>query len=77
FPHLPSSPDINPIEPLWNDIKHIIRALPHRPNTIPQLISAVKSAWESLDIEQIDKHTKTMSKRVSAIIEAEGSHTRY
>ncbi|TFK20483.1 hypothetical protein FA15DRAFT_546907, partial [Coprinopsis marcescibilis] len=75
--HPPSSPDVNPIEPLWTELKSIICSLPHHPSTVPQLISTVKSAWDALEIPQIDKYTKTMSKRVAAIISTQGSHTKY
>ncbi|TFK24304.1 hypothetical protein FA15DRAFT_592564, partial [Coprinopsis marcescibilis] len=77
FLHPPLSPDVNPIEPLLNDFKAIICTLPRQPTTVPQLISAVKSAWESIDVETINKHTNTMSNHVTAIIAAEGSHTKY
>ena len=27
--HLPSSPDLNPIEPVWHELKKVLHALPH------------------------------------------------
>ena len=54
FPHPPSSPDVNPIEPVWHELKKIIRALPHPPTTIPKLIKAVHTAWDALEILDID-----------------------
>jgi len=77
FPHPPNSPDLNPIEPLWHDLKTIIRAAPHLPTTIPKLIKAIRDAWEKLPISDIDKHIKTMPDRVQAVLAAKGGHTRF
>ena len=59
FPHLPSSPDVNPIEPVRHELKKIIRALPHSPTTVPKLIKAVHDAWDALEIPDIDKYIDT------------------
>ena len=77
FPHPPSSPDINPIEPVWHKLKKIIQALPHPPTTIPKLIKAVHTAWDALEILDIDKYVDTMSDRVQAILEANGDHAKF
>ena len=34
FPHPPSLPDLNPIEPIWHELKTIIHHLPHPPTTL-------------------------------------------
>ena len=72
FPHPPNSPDLNPIEPLWHDLKTIICAAPYLPTTIPKLIKAIRDAWEKLPISDIDKHIKTMPDRVQAVLAAKG-----
>ena len=77
FPHPPNSPDLNPIEPLWHDLKTIIRGAPHLPTTVPKLIKAVQDAWEKLPIADIDKHIKTMPDRVQAVLAAKGGHTHF
>jgi transposase len=56
FPHPPSSPDVNLIEPVWHELKNIIQALPHPPTTVPKLIQAVHEAWDALAIPDIDKY---------------------
>lgn len=73
----PSSPDLNPIEPVWHELKKHIRGLPHPPNTLDELISAVKAAWDSISISDIDMHTYNMIERVQAVTAAKGSHTRF
>ena len=37
----PSSPDVNPIELVWDELKIMRQALPRPPETIPKLIKAV------------------------------------
>ena len=77
FPHPPSSPDLNPIELVWHELKKIIRALSQIPTTVPKLIQAVHNAWEVLAIPDIDKYVDTMPERVQAVLEANGGHTRF
>jgi len=75
--HPPSSPDLNPIEPVWHGLKNTIQSLPHPPSTTNALCEAVKAAWESLPIHDVDKHIISMPERVSAILTACGGHTRF
>jgi hypothetical protein len=81
FTHPPSSPDVYPIEPVWHKLKKLIQALPHSPTTVAKLIQAIHNAWDqawdTLAIPDIDKYIHTMSDRVQAVLEADGSHTRF
>jgi transposase len=77
FPHPSSSPDMNPIEPVWWELKKAIKSLPVLPSSVDQLRQAVVTAWEALDIEHINKHTRSMPDRVQAILSAKGGHTPY
>lgn len=75
--HPACSPDLNPIEPVWHELKSAIRALPHLPNTVEQLKAAVVAAWEGLPIEKVDRHILKMVDRVKAVKKARGKHTKY
>ena len=77
FSHTARSPDLNPIESVWLELKKRLHALPHLPTTVPQLIQTVKSIWEELPISDIDKHVDTMNEQVKAVLEAKGSHTQF
>ena len=75
FPHPPNSPDLNPVEPVLHELKKLFRAQPHLPSSIPQLISDIHDAWDQLPQEDIDKHIRTMPKRVQAVLKAKGGYT--
>jgi hypothetical protein len=73
--HPPNSPDLSPIEPVWHELKKIIRHLQHPPTTVDDLKSAVRAAWDQLDVADIDKYISSMPDRVDAIFRAKGGHT--
>ncbi|PPQ91969.1 hypothetical protein CVT25_004444 [Psilocybe cyanescens] len=73
--HPPNSPDLSPIEPVWHELKKIIRSLPHPPSTLHSLKSAVLAAWDELDIANVNKNIFSMPDRVAAIFHSRGGHT--
>lgn len=77
LPHPPKSPDVNPLENIWHILKDRIRARPHPPTSISELKLAVREAWESITIEEINLHVHSMPKRVEAVFEANGGNTKY
>ncbi|CAA7270967.1 unnamed protein product [Cyclocybe aegerita] len=72
--HPPNSPDLSPIEPIWHELKQIIRRRPHHPTSVEELRLAVIEAWEQIPIECVNKHISEMPDRVAALLEARGSH---
>lgn len=75
--HPANSPDLNPIEPVWHELKKRLRTLRHPPSTLEQLIAVVHAIWEEIPIKDIDKHVAHMCDRVEAVIAAKGGHTRF
>ncbi|THU86672.1 hypothetical protein K435DRAFT_590888, partial [Dendrothele bispora CBS 962.96] len=55
FPHPPSSPDINPIEHVWHELKHGIRDRPHHPTSFSKLAVVVKEVWDGIAVKDVDK----------------------
>jgi len=49
--HPPSSPDLNPIEPVWHDLKTMIRQIQPPPTTLNALKAAIFKMWDKLPIE--------------------------
>ena len=77
FPHPTSSPDINPIEPVWHELKKCVCTLWCSSTTMDELINVVTKIWDELLLEDIDKHINGMSNRVQAVLDAKGGHTHY
>lgn len=75
--HPAKSPDLNPIEPLWNLIKNHVADIPGSGNTLDKLWAALQKVWDELTEEDIEKYTGTMADRVQAVNDAKGWHTHY
>lgn len=75
--HPPNSPDLNPIERVWHELKSALRNLRHPPNTQEQLQAAVHHVWDELPIEDVNKHINWMPDRVEAVLAAHGGHTSF
>jgi transposase len=71
------SPDLNPIEHVWNDVNIRIRAAKTQPQNIEELMIAVKREWEATSTEYIKKLFDSMNSRLRAVIAAKGGYTRY
>lgn len=71
------SPDLNPIEHLWDELKRRIRARLHAPTSIPELIVAVEEEWLNIPQETIANLIRSMPDRMRNVIRARGGHTHY
>lgn len=70
------SPDLNPIEHLWDQLKHDIRELP-QPANLRALADVVVRAWRRIPQRKIQDYVGSMRDRCMAVIAARGGHTRY
>lgn len=77
LPHPPNSPDLNPIEPVWFLLKKRISEMPKSRNSLDELWKAVRLAWDTITVKDINKHTGKMDARVLAVLGAKGLHTRF
>lgn len=71
------SPDINPIEHLWDELKRRLRNGDHQPQSIEELKLRIQQEWDSLPQNCIQKLIQSMPSRLAAIIHARGGATRY
>ena len=71
------SPDINPIEHLWDYLDRQIRLRPQQPHTRQQLSAALLQEWRRIPPAFIRRLTFSMRRRVQACLNANGGHTRY
>ena len=80
IPSLPwpaQSPDINPIEHLWDELERRIRGLKKRPKTEDELFQFLQEEWVKIPLSVLKKLVDSMPKRVVAVREANGNPTRY
>jgi transposase len=79
FFHPANSPDLNPIEPVWADIKRFLRTLPDSVDIsdTETLKAHILMWWDLLPIEWINRYTGTMDRRLNAVKRANGGHTKY
>ncbi len=70
-----NSPDLNPIENLWDIVKRKMRDT--RPNNADELKAAVKETWASIPPQQCHKLITSMPRWIEAVIKAKGAPTKY
>ncbi|CAB4392281.1 unnamed protein product [Rhizophagus irregularis] len=71
------SPDLNPIENLWNHLDRQVRKRRPLPKSKQELISAVQEEWEKITIETIHDLILSLPRHIKAVIKAKGRHTKY
>jgi transposase len=71
------SPDLNPIEHIWDMLGHRIQALELPVQNIRQLEAALHWEWQQLSQQDIQRLTGGMRHRVEAVIQARGGYTQY
>lgn len=72
----PESPDLNPIENLWHELKEDLRARV-KPRTKSELIDGIESFWATVNIDKCCKYIKHLKKVIPKVIELEGAATGY
>lgn len=75
LPWAAQSPDLNPIENLWTDIKNAVSD--QKPTTKSQLWNVVQSAWNNIPIERCQALVDSMPRRCEAVIRNKGQATKY
>lgn len=71
----PYSPDLNPIENVWNDLARRVEAKPA--GSMQQLQDTIADEWAATSVEFLRKLARSMPKRCKAVIDAKGDHTKY
>ncbi len=71
------SPDLNPIEHLWEHLKRRLNAYPNQPSGMLELWERVEKEWKKIPVEVILNLIDGMSRRVVAILAAKGGLTKY
>lgn len=71
----PQSPDINPIENLWNYLDAKVRE--HEISSKTELKSALLEEWEKIPPSFCEKLVQSMPNRLKMIVKNNGLHTKY
>jgi len=71
------SPDINPLEHVWDILQRRICDRPVQPLTKEELTRALIEEWEQIPRHAIRKLICSFNSRCRAVITARGGHTRY
>lgn len=73
--HPPQSPDMNPIENLWDLVE---RAIPvSKRSNLVTFENAILEAWNNISVEICNTYAISMSNRISELYRARGSNTSY
>ena len=70
------SPDMNPIEHLWDYMKRKMREQPPTQNSY-ELFELLTQIWDNISEEHVISLTSSMRRRVTSLLTAAGGHTRY
>ena len=73
----PQSPDLNPIEHLWNDIDRHLRVSEIEIRGKDMLWKQVSKVWNETALEACSKLIETMPERINDVIKAKGGYTRW
>ena len=72
---LPQSPDLNPIENIWDYMETKLEKMPS--TTVSELWETLQEIWRSIPSEVILNLVRSMPRRVQAVLKAKGGHTKY
>lgn len=71
----PQSPDLSPIENVWDLLKSRIAA--KEPRNINELKSCIKDVWENITSEECRKYTLSVPDRIAKMSQRNGGHSGY
>ena len=76
WPAPPESPDMNPIENLWANLKHYIRKH-KKPRNQEQLKQGILEYWSTVTPDMCNRYIDHLYKVVPAVIKASGHASGY
>ena len=70
------SPDCNPIENIWHELKEYIRRVV-KPRTKDQLVQGIQDFWATVDVHKCQKYIRHLRKVLPRVIELKGDATGF
>ena len=71
------SPDINPIENLWDILERRVRKYKSLPTNKNDFFTLLKEEWDSIDESQLVRLVKSMPNRIKTVIKSKGNPTKF
>ncbi|ROL52341.1 Transposable element Tcb2 transposase [Anabarilius grahami] len=69
------SPDLNPIEHLWRDLKMAVHQ--RLPSNLTELERICKEEWQRIPKSRCEKLVASFPKRLMAVLDQKGASTKY
>ena len=73
----PYSPDLTPIEHMWDELDRRVRKRRNPPTTLAQLRNALIDEWNNIPMRTVNALVNSIQRRIRAAMAARGGHTRY
>jgi hypothetical protein len=77
FPHPAQSPDMNPIEHVWKQLKILVNKHPTHPRNADELWVVLNKEWLNIDINFINSLIDSMPRHIEAVYNVQGGSTKY
>ena len=71
WPTPAESPDMNPIENLWHELKHFLRTVV-KPSNKEELVAGIQRFWDSVTPEKCQRYIGHLKKVLPAVVERVG-----
>ena len=72
----PESPDLNPIENLWHELKEYLRR-EVKPRKKEELVNGIEQFWRTVNKQKCGRYINHLQKVIPKVIELEGDATGY
>lgn len=72
-----NSPDLNPIEHLWDNLGRKVKNHVPAPQSLQELRRVINNEWNAITQDEIERLIRSMPDRMNEVIRAQGGHTHY
>jgi len=76
WPTPAESPDMNPIENLWHELKNVLRTMV-KPKNKEELVSGIQTFWDTVTAEKCRRYIGHLKKVIPTVIERQGRASGY
>ena len=72
-----NSPDLNPIEYVWESVDRRLRRRPNLPANVNELRQALSQEWNNIPETEMNTFVNSIRRRCTAVVNSRGGHTRH